>query len=410
MALLRVTLAWLPMLAATLAAALAQEEPIPPERASKPPVAITFAPPDLEGEIVLGIFDSAKKLVRTLRFEPGAPDLKIDTNGYIASWDGRDENADPCPAGRYFARGYVVGDDVTVSGEAFYFNDWVAEDKIPATGVELCRWPEAFGVKIATGADRGPVFAKIHPDGTLEPTAEPPVAPEEFAPPASITPAPLAGTPGRDGSTWLIVADGPQRVVTQLAKDGSTERTLRVAADEPQPAEILASATEDAILLRETGRAGVERVRLLRRAAKAAAAADGKVVADWEVAFERARQPCADFGVSDGRLVAGAADAAPGKKVEIKLVPNALHPGPESLTLEAAATTAGSALRAPDGLALVEISAGGKWSRFAVVPEKNGRAATLYQGDGVVVERFALTNLDRIAAFDAGSFLLAPAQ
>ena len=48
------TLTWLPVLAATLAAALAQEEPIPPERASKPPVAITFTPPDLEGEIDAG--------------------------------------------------------------------------------------------------------------------------------------------------------------------------------------------------------------------------------------------------------------------------------------------------------------------------------------------------------------------
>ena len=34
-----------------------------------------------------------------------------------------------------------------------------------------------------------------------------------------------------------------------------------------------------------------------------------------------------------------------------------------------------------------------------------------YQGDGIVVEEFAITGLDQIAAFDAGTFLLAaPAQ
>jgi len=33
--------------------------------------------------------------------------------------------------GALFARGYVVGADVKVDGEAFYFNDWMAEDQIP---------------------------------------------------------------------------------------------------------------------------------------------------------------------------------------------------------------------------------------------------------------------------------------
>src|SRR5260221_82360 len=123
-----------------LAPLLAQEDEPPPERASKRPVTLTFPPPDLEGVIVIGIFDAAGKIERTLHFEPGAPELIIDTNGYIVKWDGLDDAGKPCAAGRYSAHGYVVGTDVTVAGEAFYFNDWMAENQIPARDVDLREW------------------------------------------------------------------------------------------------------------------------------------------------------------------------------------------------------------------------------------------------------------------------------
>lgn len=409
MALLRLS----SFLIATLIAggALAQEEDvIPPERTSKPPVAITFTPPALAGDIVLGIFDSAGKVVRTLRFEPEAPELTIDTNGYIAQWDGRDETGAACPAGRYVARGYVVGDQVSVEGEAFHFNDWMADDKIPATGVKLRAWPDALGVEIATPGQ--PVFAKIRDDGTLEVVSAPPAeaASPKMAPP-QLTPPPLAWAPGRDGTTWVIADDGGQHVVAQIAKSGASERGLRVAKDEPQPVEVLASLSEDAILLRETAPGGVERVRMLRRAATPATAADkdGKFVADWEVVFERTWQPCAKFGVVDGKLVADAGDTAQRTVRPVSLIENALAPGKEEqLRLLASPRHPGSALVTPDGLKLVEVSAQGDWSRFAFGPG-DGADAMLYQGDGVVVEEFALRHLDQLASFDAGSFLLAPA-
>jgi len=390
--------------------ALAQEEDaIPPERTSPPPVAITFTPPALSGDIVLGIFDAAGKVVRTLRFEPDAPELTIDTNGYIAQWDGRDEAGAACPAGRYVARGYVVGDQVTVEGEAFHFNDWMAEDQIPATGVKLRAWPDALGVEIATPG--GPVFAKIQDDGALEVVPAPPA--EAISPkmaPPQLTPPPIAWAPGRDGSRWMIADDGGQHVVAQIAKDGASQRGLRVAKDEPQPVEVLASMAEDAILLRETAPGGVERVRMLRRAATPAAVADkdGKIVADWEVVFERTWQPCAKFGIVDGKLVADAGEDAQRTERPVSLVENALDPGKkQQLRLLASPRHPGSALVTPDGLKLVEVSTEGDWSRFVFGPG-DGADAMLYQGDGVVVEEFALRHLDEIAAFDAGSFLLAP--
>jgi hypothetical protein len=391
--------------------ALAQEEDaIPPEQTSKPPVAITFTPPELEGDIVLGIFDAAGRVVRTLRFEPGAPELKIDTNGYIATWDGRDETGAACPAGRYAARGYVVGDQVSVEGEAFHFNDWMAEDRIPATGVKLRAWPDALGVEIATAGK--PVFAKIRDDGTLEMATAPGTADgtsPQIVPP-KLDPPPLAWAPGRDGSMWVIADDGGQHVVAQIAKGGSSERGLRVAKDEPQPVEVLASMTEDAILLKEVAADGRERVRMLRRAKTPTAAdKDGRVIADWEVVFERAWQPCAKFGVIDGRLVADAGATAQRTERVIPLVENTLEPGKkQQLRVRMSPRHPGSALTTSNGLGLVEVSTEGDWNRFVFGPG-DGSATMLYQGDGVVVEEFSFRHLDEIAAFDAGSFLLAPA-
>ncbi len=89
------------------------------------------------------------------------------------------------------------------------------------------------------------------------------------------------------------------------------------------------------------------------------------------------------FDVVGGKLIADAGAVAPTDSLEVGLVENALVPGAQKLALKAAATTPGRVL------------AGGS------------SGATLYQGDGIVVEEFALRGLDQLAAFDAGSFLLA---
>lgn len=388
------------MLAAALVPLLlAQDGPdeIAPERASAPPVAITFTPPDLEGDIVLGIFDGSGKLKRTLRFEAGSPELVIDTNGFIVQWDGRDDAGAPCAAGRYEARGFVVGGQVVVEGRDFHFNDWMAEDHIAAIDARLCEWREGFGVELITQAGR--VFRRISPDGML---AEMP--PPQFEESAAAPPEMPGWAPGRDGTTWGIFDLHGQHVVLQLGKDNAALRELRVPRGEPQPVEVRASQTEDAILLREVAEDGRQRVRMLRRGGSETTR-DGRVTADWEVVFEREMQPFANFGLVEGRLVRQAGNAPQPNSLTIPLVPNALVPGPQKLQLWARGREPGSALEAGDGLPLLEISSQGNWSRFALAGD--GREAALYQGDVVVVEEFAISNLDHIAAFDAGSFLLA---
>jgi hypothetical protein len=393
MALLRMKALAAVIFAAALLPALAQEDEVADELVSKPPVAIIFTPPELDGRIVLGIFDATGKLRRTQRYEPGSTDLKIDTNGYVAQWDGRDDAGKLCAGGRYSARGFVIGAEVEVEGVAFHFNDWMAEDKIPAIDVNLARWPDGFGVELKTAT--GSAFRRIAADGSLTGT----LPPSENS---AITPTPESA-PGRDGTTWMILNLEGRRAVFQLGKDNVALRELRVPADEPQPVGVLASPTEDEILLKETGADGAVRVRMLRRAA-AAEEKDGRAVANWEVVFERTLRPCANFTPADfGVKIATQSDS-----IEIPLVANSLSPVRQKLRLKAEATNPGSALAASDGLELLEVSSDGDWNRFVLTGD--GHSATLYQGDGVVVEEFAIRNLDHIAKFDAGAFLLAAPQ
>jgi len=396
------------LVALAIAPLRAQDGEEAPERPSKPPVALTFTPPGIEGDIVLGIFNAGGKLVRTLRYAKDSPELRIDTNGYIAQWDGLDEAGKPCAGGRYAAHGFAVGDDVAVDGEAFHFNDWMAEDKIPAGDVRLRKWGQAIGVELRTAS--GVVLRQVTADGSLAPAADtadvtgPGLAPPQFQP------APIGWAAGRDGSMWLIVDQDGQHVVVQLDKDGKSLRELRVPKDEPQPAEILAAPGDDAILLKESGGGGVSRVRMLRRGGSQSEQG-GRVIADWEVVFERTMQPCANFGVVGGQLVADASTAAQADSVTIATVENPLEPGrkPRVKFTALATPDGGSMLAAPGGLGLVDVSSSGGWKRFAVAAAKDG-ALSLYQGDGIVVEEFEIRGLDDIAAFNVGSFLLAAPQ
>jgi hypothetical protein len=90
---------------------------------------IAFAVPG-QGLITLGVFNKAGNLVRTLHVMDDEEAFRIGLNGYITQWDGRDDAGQKVPAGRYFLRGYLIG-EVSVEGEAFHFNDWVSSAESP---------------------------------------------------------------------------------------------------------------------------------------------------------------------------------------------------------------------------------------------------------------------------------------
>jgi hypothetical protein len=100
-----------------LSAAMGQESPAPSASSTSTPspsvarsVRISFVPPPMEGTISLGIFDSDKKLVRVLHREAKVHDFTIDETSLTTSWDGKNDRGEDLPAGKYHARGFMVGD------------------------------------------------------------------------------------------------------------------------------------------------------------------------------------------------------------------------------------------------------------------------------------------------------------
>ncbi len=63
----------------------------------------------MEGTISLGVWDSSDKLVRVLHREAKIDDFTIDENALKTTWDGKNDAGGDLPAGKYRARGYVVG-------------------------------------------------------------------------------------------------------------------------------------------------------------------------------------------------------------------------------------------------------------------------------------------------------------
>src|SRR6266566_4244419 len=100
----------------SICTALAQETPsttpIPtPSPTSSPArsVRISFVPPPLEGTISLGIYDNNSKLVRVLHQEAGSNDFTIGADALVTQWDGKNDDGEDLPDGKYHARGYLIG-------------------------------------------------------------------------------------------------------------------------------------------------------------------------------------------------------------------------------------------------------------------------------------------------------------
>jgi hypothetical protein len=107
------------------ATAFAQESPIPslspPETPSPSPlpsatsspaprsVSLRFVPPPIEGTISLGIWDANDKLVRVLYNESKIDKFTVEENSLSTTWDGKNDMGEDLPAGKYRARGYLVG-------------------------------------------------------------------------------------------------------------------------------------------------------------------------------------------------------------------------------------------------------------------------------------------------------------
>jgi len=113
----KLNLAILLSLASTYAV-LAQESPSPTPTPTPSPsptlsparsVRISFVPPPLEGTISLGIYDNNSELVRVLHQEAEPNEFTIGADALVTQWDGKNDDGEDLPAGKYHARGYLIG-------------------------------------------------------------------------------------------------------------------------------------------------------------------------------------------------------------------------------------------------------------------------------------------------------------
>jgi hypothetical protein len=78
--------------------------PAPPRK-----VRISFLPPPLDGTISLGVYDANGTLVRVLHQQAELNEFTIGADALATQWDGKDDNDEDLPAGKYHAHGYLVG-------------------------------------------------------------------------------------------------------------------------------------------------------------------------------------------------------------------------------------------------------------------------------------------------------------
>ena len=81
-----------------------------PSAAPSRSVRISFLPPPLEGTISLGIYDENGALVRVLHQQAELNQFTIGADALVTQWDGKDDDDEDLPAGKYRAHGDLVGE------------------------------------------------------------------------------------------------------------------------------------------------------------------------------------------------------------------------------------------------------------------------------------------------------------
>ena len=199
-----VSLAFLAAILASIAAA--QESPtptspaspeespalsIPPEGSTTSPAApeqtpsvsparsvrISFVPPPLEGTISLGIYDKNGKLVRVLHQEAKLNEFAIGADALVTQWDGKNDDEEDLPAGKYRARGYLVGslkiEDLGQSSGLAIENDAARNVKVRLVPNPL-RNDRRSIVDIGVGFDSDGSYLKMNDDLPLVTVSEMP--------------------------------------------------------------------------------------------------------------------------------------------------------------------------------------------------------------------------------------------
>ena len=387
----------------------AQQSPAPePSKTVRGSVRISFLPPPIEGTLSLGIYDAKGALVRALHREADVDEFEIGSDSLSTTWDGKNDRGEIMPPGKYYARGYAVG-DISIEGVGYFFNDWVTDEDSPrVTKITSIKASDDGLIAVGAVVSGAAVTLIIDGKGDVKATRE------EAASDAACDSA--AGLPGvaepvdcdsgKDRTVWVIDRTGngsAQTEVKQFSAGKELLRRLAIAPDDPQPRKIAASRASDRIFLLEESET-MQRTRALTLVATKDEA--GQSVSDWNVEFEKKIVPHSAFAVENGKPVATGRGGDVVERLRIGLQKNPLQEGKKpEIELIAVPDDQGSVLKTADGLPLQTISETSGLRRVLIAPTGE-KSLDVFQDDGAVVEQFRITNLDQMMAFDCGEFEL----
>lgn len=347
-------------------------------------VRITFLPPPLDGTLSAGVYSLDGKLLRVLASEAHDDAFTIGLNGLITHWDGKDDAGTPLAAGKYFVRGFAVG-DVEVEGVAFHGNDWIGDDDVPRLRDLLDLRLEGRELLLRVVAANGSHSRlRLHVDSGAR---------TFIGEDSAFTPLP---PPAPEKPSWSI-----EEGTLVQRKGDEVLRQLAVTESDPQPFAVAAAGDRDEIFLLERNAREV-RLRALRLK-ETKSEADGKTISEWEVFISKsiaAQGAFADAAPAFGREQ----PPVPEERVRVALMRNELlQVAPASLQIGIAFDDKGSFLRTVDGLLLRRVTATPNLQWAVLVREPDG-AVSVFQSDGAVTEEYRLRKLDQMMAFDAGEY------
>ena len=377
-------------------ASLAPAETPSPSPSASPArsVRLRFVPPPMEGTISLGIFDEKGKLVRVLHREAKIDNFSAEADGLSTTWDGKNDVGGDLPPGKYRARGYAVGQDIKAQHIAYFFNDFVTDQKSTRFGNILQIWYDNGQLRIAARRFKEEPSEFDINGKLITEDASIPVKCEETPELPQIV-DPITCDFGKDETLWVLdhaEKDSPRIAIRQFSKTNEPLREIALSTEDPQPNDLAASDTEDRIYLLEENDA-MQRLRSLTFTA-------GKN--DYKVDFEKKIVKHEDFTIENGKPIPRAGEKALPKIISTKLVTNPLLGDTRSVVdLRIGFDNQGSFIQTTDGLPLCAVSKTPNLVR--VLMTKNGeKSADVWEDDRAVVEQFRVSNIDKLMAFDCG--------
>ena len=218
----------------------------------------------MEGTISLGIFDEKGKLVRVLHREAKIDNFSAEADGLSTTWDGKNDVGGDLPPGKYRARGYAVGQDIKAQHIAYFFNDFVTDQKSTRFGNILQIWYDNGQLRIAARRFKEEPSEFDINGKLITEDASIPVKCEETPELPQIV-DPITCDFGKDETLWVLdhaEKDSPRIAIRQFSETKGLLREVAVATEDPQPNDLAASDTEDRIYLLEENDA-MQRLRSL---------------------------------------------------------------------------------------------------------------------------------------------------